>query len=215
MSRRNSSTITLAISVFCAFIFVHLLFDFNHAFFGKSSQKEADKTTHYFIDIKSEKVSIIDAKSAKQAADNVQKVQERAYSIAKMEEYHKKFITKLTDADKKGWMKRMWQTKHLESHENREEVNILWWLTNGKTRESRNFDEFKDKCGPCNLVSDHKYEKSVDAIIVQNTVLNKYFYEKNVQIERINFPDMKKRNLSQIWVFENKESGIKGSDEPR
>ena len=73
----------------------------------------------------------------------------------------------------------------------------------------------KDKCGPCNLVADHKFEKNVDAIIVANSVLNKYFYHPNVPIESVNFPDMKDRNLSQIWVFENKESGIKGGDEPR
>jgi hypothetical protein len=144
MSRRNSNASNIAIIVFCAFILVHLIFDFNHHIFGRASQKAAQNKEHFFIDIESEKVSKINEETAKKT-QNVPKKSERSWNSTKMEEYHKKFIKKLTDSDRKSWMKKIWQTKNLESHENREEVNILWWLQHGKTREAQNFDQFKVK----------------------------------------------------------------------
>ena len=73
-------------------------------------------------------------------------------------------------------------------------------------------------CGPCHVTVDRSKEKTANAILISNGPLLNFQkqgrYNGMDQYREEGFtqalPDLKNRNLDQFWVFQMKESGIKG-----
>ena len=125
--------------------------------------------------------------------------------------------------DREYWMKKIWTTDQLESHEHAEPIKILYWFKfNGATTivpdHHLTFGKDNRVCGPCYLTTDRAEEKTADAIVISNGVMygltkhGTYRGEEQYAAEGFTspLPSFENRNLSQFWVFQNKESAIKG-----
>ena len=68
-------------------------------------------------------------------------------------------------------------------------------------------------CGPCHFTVDRSQEKTADAIIIRNEELG--VLVRKGDHDEGTFPNIDKRNLTQNWVFLNKESAIKANSQPQ
>ena len=81
----------------------------------------------------------------------------------KFHEIHSRFIQPLTDDVKEKWIDKIWTTQKLESHENEDPIEILYWFrSNGLRREKSDeiisFGENNSVCGPCKMTVDRDNE---------------------------------------------------------
>ena len=126
--------------------------------------------------------------------------------------------------DRAYWLHKIWKTEKLKSHADLEEVRILhWYKFNGdrKPEYDRNIEYGINNsiCGPCRVTVDRSEEKTADALIISNEPLLNWlktksykgmkFYAKEGFVEP--FPSIAKRNTSQFWVFQMKESASKAT----
>ena len=85
----------------------------------------------------------------------------------------------MSDADRQFWIDKIWTTQKLESHAEREPIEILYWFEhNGKHTKyvdhDISLDGTKTHCGPCHLTVDRSKETSADAILISNGPLQSY-----------------------------------------
>ena len=76
-------------------------------------------------------------------------------------------------------MKKIWTSEQMESHADREPIEILYWFKyNGKRHVYDDHDITLDgtqkHCGPCHLTVDRTKESTADAIIVSNGPLQNW-----------------------------------------
>ena len=150
------------------------------------------------------------------------------------EEMHDILIHKMTSEEKDDWICKTFGER-LEEQENKEDqVAIAWFYQNGRNYEKpfestifkEDNEEYGEKgyghkvCGNCVFTNDRE---AADALIVQNTILQKYQKEYGITINssvknnrflqdektKKDFPPFENRNQSQYWVFVNYESGAK------
>ncbi|CAG5111975.1 Oidioi.mRNA.OKI2018_I69.chr2.g6240.t1.cds [Oikopleura dioica] len=142
----------------------------------------------------------------------------------KMAAKHQQLIQPLTKKDEEDWKKKIWTTAQMESHADAEPVEILWWFahTGHNVRQDSKWENH-EQCGTCILTTDRSKEQTADAIVIPNGPLQSVLKHGVNRLSQragdggdsdAGFPDLENRNLSQIWAFENKESAIKGSEQP-
>ena len=109
----------------------------------------------------------------------------------------------------------------MSSHENGEPIELLYWFSKNGIRRSKedmnvSFGENNKICGKCHLTVDRSKEYTADAIIISNGPFfawQKSGHNPGAPGEKI-IPSFEDRNLSQFWVFQWKESGIKAKEQP-
>jgi len=57
------------------------------------------------------------------------------------DEIRQKFITPISEGDRAKWIDKIWKTRKMESHADREPITLLYWLNfDGKPRKDENIE---------------------------------------------------------------------------
>ena len=103
----------------------------------------------------------------------MEKPRAKTFSRQHFIDLHGKMIRPLSEAEKARWIDDIWKTYKMESHAEKERVEILHWFDKAGARrelESKKiqFGGNDRTCGECFVTVDKAKEKTADAIVVTN-----------------------------------------------